>query len=369
MRSSRWRRVLLWLLVAFPAGLGLALLGRVLAAARLAASTRIPVRSGIAELRPVELGGLPQWISIRGRDRSKPLLLFLHGGPGFPQLPFVRNNALLENDFVVVQWDERGAGKSYQPDIPAGTMNLTQLVADAHQLVQMLRTSFGGQRIFLCAHSYGTLMGALLVAQHPEDFRAYVGISQIGDMMRAEALLYEFGLGYARKHGPADAARALENLGPPPHHDKEQLELVEKWTHRFAKQLYPQTRPVDLLPRSFISPQYSLADCVRLLRGAAFSSKNLWREAYQTNLFQRVTRLEVPVFFLAGRHDYSVTATVAHEYFDALEAPLGKRFIWFEKSSHYPNFEEPQKFRDVMVTIVRPAGVRPAPNQPPGASP
>ncbi|HEY1583996.1 MAG TPA: alpha/beta hydrolase, partial [Chthoniobacterales bacterium] len=156
----RFRRILL-VLLAIICALVLGLLAwRALEQAHIAAALRIAAPPGIDELEAVDLGGLPQWISIRGHDRRKPLLLFLHGGPGFPQMPFMKNNALLEEDFVVVQWDERGAGKTFDPDTPGATMNLEQLVGDAHQLVQILRGRFGGQRIFLCAHSYGTLVGA-----------------------------------------------------------------------------------------------------------------------------------------------------------------------------------------------------------------
>lgn len=125
---------------------------------------------------------------------------------------------------------------------------------------------------------------------------------------------------------------------------------------RTPGEIHPQTRPKDLLLRAFASPQYALLDDVDILRGASFSSRNLWRESYHTSLFQHAPRLEVPVFFLAGRHDYAVTATVAHRYFDALQAPRRKEFIWFEDSSHFPNFEEPRKFQEVMNRILRQTG-------------
>ncbi len=350
---ARPRRIFLSALAILLLLAGGALLARAFAQAQTAAAVRLAVPTGIDDLTPVELGGLPQWISIRGRDRGKPVLLFLHGGPGFPQLPFVENNALLEQEFVVVQWDERGTGKTFDPATPTASMNLAQLVADAHQLTQTLRSRFGGRPIFLCAHSFGTLVGALLVQQHPEDFRAYVGISQIGEMIRAETQLYDFALDYAGKNGETKSAQELRALGPPPHQGKEPLQRVEKSSHQFANDIFPQMRPNDILPRACLSPQYSLGDCLRLLRGVRFSSENLWREAYRTSLFERVPRPEVPVYFLAGRHDYAVTATVAHDYFEALVAPRGKQFIWFEKSSHFPNFEEPEKFREVMTKIAR----------------
>ena len=324
---------------------------RAVAQERLARAVAIKVPPGIDQLEAVSLGGITQWISIRGRDASKPVLLFLHGGPGFPQMPFLENNALLEDGFVVVQWDQRGAGKSYSRSLPAATMNIPQFVADAHQLTQLLRRRFGGRKIFLCAHSWGTIVGALLASEHPEDFRAYIGISQIGNMMEAEKQLYGFALRYAREHRKREAETELAKLEPPPHQAKAALETVIKWSHEFGGEIHRQTRADDLLPRAFASPQYSLLDDLDIVRGADFSSKYLWRSAYRLNLFQSAPRFDLPVFFLSGRHDYAVTATVAHRYFEAIAAPRGKQFIWFELSSHYPNFEEPEKFRKVMQRI------------------
>lgn len=194
------------------------------------------------------------------------------------------------------------------------------------------------------------------MSEHPEGYRADIGISQIGDMMMAERLLYDFSLRHAREHGRRKAEDKLSKFGPPPHERRAALEAVIKWWHEFAREIHPQTRPKDLLLRAFASPQYSLLDAADILRGASFSSQNLWRDAYHTSLFSRAPRLEVPVFILAGRHDYAVTATVAHRYYEALQARRGKDFIWFEDSSHFPNFEEPQKFQEIMARILRQTG-------------
>jgi pimeloyl-ACP methyl ester carboxylesterase len=133
--------------------------------------------AGIASLEKVRLGGVDQWIQIRGEDRAKPILLFLHSGPGFPEMPFAHVNAALEKDFVVVQWDQRGAGKSYAPSIPESSMTIEQFVSDAHELVALLLERFGRSKLILIAHSWGSIIGALTVAKYPEQFEAYVGIS------------------------------------------------------------------------------------------------------------------------------------------------------------------------------------------------
>ena len=169
--------------------------------------------------------------------------------------------------------------------------------------------------------------------------------------MEAERELYDFAVSYAQTHRCRDAEKELVELGPPPHQSKSALLTVIKWSHEFGGEIYKQTRADDLLSQAFTSSQYSLLDDLNIGRGAKFSSEHLWRAAYDIDLFRSAPRLDVPVFILAGRHDYAVTATVARHYFDALVAPKGKQFVWFEHSSHYPNFEEPQKFREVMRGI------------------
>ena len=103
---------------------------------------------------------------------------------------------------------------------------------------------------------------------------------------------------------------------------------------------------------TFFSPEYTLADLVRLVRGAKFSFDHLWREVFAVDLFQQVPRLEVPVYFMEGRRDHVVTSEVAEDYFRALDAPKGKELLWFEKSAHWPQLDEPEKFRQLMIERV-----------------
>jgi len=118
---------------------------------------RITSPTGIDSLEKIKLGGIDQWIQIRGHDRGKPILLFLHGGPGFPNMPFAHMHAELERAFVVVQWDQRAAGKSYSRFIPDDSMRIEQFISDAHELVQLLLHRFEAPKCYLVAHSWGSL--------------------------------------------------------------------------------------------------------------------------------------------------------------------------------------------------------------------
>lgn len=180
------KHLFIWTLrfIVLPLGILLAatvvvlILLRLYAQHKVAREIRVTAPRGIHSIEKVKLGGLDQWIQIRGEDRSKPILLFLHGGPGFPQMPFSHLNAELEKEFVVVQWDQRGAGKPYSWSIPDKSMQVDQFVSDAHDLVQLLLQRFRAPKCYLVAHSWGSMFGVLTVARYPELFYAYVGIAR-----------------------------------------------------------------------------------------------------------------------------------------------------------------------------------------------
>lgn len=332
--------------------LAAALLGyRAVCQQEIRASHPIAVPPGINLLEPVQLGGVPQWIQIRGHDVSRPLLLMLHGGPGLPEMPYAYVNAELEKYFVVVEWDQRGAGKSFQPDIPGESMRLEQFVRDAQELTELLLARFHQQKIFLVGHSSGTVIGLLLVARVPELIRAYVGISQIADLQESEKLLYAFVLHAAEKEQNLEAERALKKIGPPPFRSAEQLQVSQEWVNYFAPDPFALLS-LDRWRLAWNSPAYGLLDLARFWRGAKFSFEHLWRELFAVDLFAQVPRVEVPVYFFLGRDDHVVTGAVAEKYFEALAAPKGKEFIWFERSAHWPQLEEPEKFRQLMVERV-----------------
>ena len=309
--------------------------------------------NGIHSIEKVKLGGIDQWIQIRGVDRTKPILLFLHGGPGFPQMPFSHLNADLEKEFVVVQWDQRGAGKSYSWSIPDKSMRVDQFVSDTHDLVQLLLQRFHAPKCYLVAHSWGSMFGALTVARYPELFYAYVGIGQVAGLPETQQVRYQFALDSAKKENNQEAIAELTRIGRPPHESFEQCSIMEKWVSHYANARYRAVAPSQMVWWAFESPAYSWIDLVKIPLGARYSFAMLWREIfYKINLFAQAPRLDVPVYFFLGRYDEVVTTKVAEQYFNALDAPRGKQLIWFEKSGHWPHFNERKKYRDELVNRV-----------------
>lgn len=333
--------------------IGAAALARAFLQRQTAHRIGIASPSGIDALEEVSLGGVPQWIQIRGWDRRKPLLLFLHGGPGFPQMPFAHQNAALEKNFVVVQWDQRGAGKSFSRSLEGDALKIEQFVSDTHELVELLLKRFGTPKCFLVAHSWGTIVGALTVSRYPELFHAYVGIGQVASIPKSQQVRYHFALGSAESDGNAKAIRELRAIGIPPYGDFENADRLEAWVLHYSKREHQPLARSRFIGLAFASPIYSWADLVRIPLGARFSFARLWRESfYNIDLFHQVPRMDVPVFFFEGRYDTVVTAEVTENYFRSLDAPRGKQMIWFEKSGHWPHFEEPQKYRATLVGTV-----------------
>lgn len=337
-------------------GILLALIVAALALERLyeqhktTARIRITSPNGIHSIEKVRLGGVDQWIQIRGVDRSKPILLFLHGGPGFPQMPFSHLNAALENDFVVVQWDQRGAGKSYSWSIPDDSMRVAQFVSDTHDLAQLLTERFHAPKCYLVAHSWGSLFGALAAARYPELFYAYVSIGQVASLPETQQVRYQFALDSARKENNKEAVSELTEIGRPPHESFDRCRIMEKWVDHYSAEENRPIPPTRFYRLAFASPAYSWLDLARIPLGFKYSFSHLWREIfYEVNLFNQAPRIDVPVYFFVGRHDSVVTADVAQKYFQALDAQRGKQLIWFENSGHWPHFTESQKYRDMLV--------------------
>lgn len=333
-------------------GIGLLLL-RLYVQHRTAARIRINSSADISSIEKIQLGGVDQWIQIRGHDRTKPLLLFLHGGPGFPQMPFSHLNAELEKTFVVVEWDQRGAGKSYAPrSIPGDSMNIAQFVADTHELTQLLLRRFGASKCYLVAHSWGSMVGALTVARYPDLFYAYVSLGQLAGLPETQQVRYQFALDTARRENNRKAVAELDKIGPPPHQTFDQCKIMEKWVHYYAGREHKPLAPSRFAWLAFESPAYSWSDLVKIPFGFQYSYDHLWREIfYKADLFEQAPRIEVPVYFLLGRYDEVVTTNVTKRYFDVLDAPRGKHLIWFEGSGHWPHFEEPQKYRDLLIGL------------------
>jgi pimeloyl-ACP methyl ester carboxylesterase len=311
------------------------------------------IPNSIASLEQITLGEIKQWILIRSHNVDNPLLLFLHGGPGSAEMFFSHKfERKLEEHFLFVNWDQRGAGKSFSKKIPKESMNIEQFISDAHELIQHLMKRFKKEKIVLVGHSWGSMLSVLLLQRYPELFSAYVGVGQATNLTDNEKISHQFTLQEAKKRGNKKAVKQLSELQPPYFSDFKQLNTQRKWLNKFGGALYNQTSLWPLIKYLFRAPEYTLRDCIKFLQGTVFTLNSLWELIIQEiDLTKNALKFSVPVYFILGRYDYNTPFELAEEYFKKIQAPK-KELIWFEKSAHSPNFEEPEKFDEVMIEKV-----------------
>lgn len=310
-----------------------------------------PVPGSIAEVNYLRLGGLDQWVMMRGESIANPPLILLHGGPGFTETSLFRHfNAPLEKIFTVVYWDQRGAGKSFDRTIPESSMTVEQFIADLDELADAVCRRVGQNNVAIFGHSWGSVLGVLYAARFPEKVAAYVGSGQIGDWQAAESLSYAFALAEAERRGNRKAIQDLRAIGPPPYSARD-LWTERTWLQRFEGNL--SIRSLWEMSRIFFGrPESSVFDLPDILRGFRFSLDAMWSEVSRLNLIELAPVLQMPVFFFLGRHDRWVPPETSVAYFDALTAP-SKNLVWFEASGHEPFADEPEKFNAAMAELVR----------------
>ncbi len=340
MRTLRW----------ISGGLGLLVLVFALWAGAWPRTPAIDGPDAIAELTPVELGGLEQWLVIRGHDRSNPVLLWLHGGPGAAQMPVHRAfNRDLEEDFVVVQWDQRGAGKSNHRGFSEETMSLDSFVADVDELTRYLTDRFEQEQIYLLGHSWGALLGMHVADRHPELYHAFISVAQPVNARQADSLSHAWLKAQVAETGSSEAVREFEALGDPPFEEHARYVAFAQMKDRFGGSTdVPMWR---LMMRALRATEYSWLDYPRWLRGANRGSGPMWEETSQHDLFTQIPRVDVPVLFIAGENDYNTPTEIIEEYFHALDAPRGKDFIQMEGVAHTPFLGDPEGFREAVLRV------------------
>jgi pimeloyl-ACP methyl ester carboxylesterase len=313
-----------------------------------------PLSDGIASLEQVRLGGVDQWLLMRGRSVHNPLLLYLSGGPGGSELAWVRHfNAPLEDHFLVVQWDQRGATKSYAALQDRDALTLDQYVSDASDLLELLTTRFGQQKVIVVGHSWGSILGVLLAQRRPERVQAYVGLGQQVNFLENDTVSHLRAYELAARYGDGKALAQLERIGPPPYTGPDMAERYMTLVSLASRHAGRRGVVPELLSSVLKAPEYSLRDKLHMFLGSRDTFPLVYPQLAGINLEAQVPRLEMPVWFMLGREDYVTPSEIAARYFERLEAPR-KTLLWFEHSGHSPQFEEPGKFNSVLIQQVRP---------------
>lgn len=321
-------------------------------------TARLPGESAIASVERVVLGGFEQTILLRGRDAAKPVFLYLHGGPGAAMLPVAPYySQQLEEHFVVVNWDQRGAGASCE-GVDWNSLTLERAVSDAIELSELLAQRPGtGGKIVLLGHSWGSVVGALAVHRRPDLYRAYVGLGQVVNGRRNEELSYQWVHDEARRRGDDEALADLAAISPP-YETTEELIAQRKWLHAYNGSFYTLDGARSALPAALFGREYTLAN--RLMWYDCFISSvdAMWGAFDGIDFPSQIPRLEVPVFFFTGRHDWNTPYPLVEEWAGTLQAP-SVQMVWFDDAGHMIPLESPDAFQRELIARLVPLARQP----------
>ncbi len=310
----------------------------------------------ISEKVFVTIGGVRQGMFIRSKNAGNPVLLYVHGGPAFPNYFLIdKYDPGLEDFFTVCYWEQRGGGLSYSPEVTPQSMNLDQLASDAIEVTNYLRKRFGKEKIFLIAHSGGTSLALLAASRSPELFEAYIAMAQITNQKESERIAWQYmldqyaRLGNKKRIKELEAYRVLEsdaNIAPffkSGLRDQSMHELGIGTMHEMKSIFWDVFVPV------WTCSAYTLSEKMNIWRSKfSFLPKtNLINELLETDFAAKVPELAIPVYFFSGRYDLTVNRELSKAYLTTLQAPQ-KGFYTFEHSAHSPLFEEPLSARQII---------------------
>jgi pimeloyl-ACP methyl ester carboxylesterase len=320
---------------------------------------RIVAPTGVQESYKTRIGGIDQWITVRGQDRANPIILFVHGGPASPLTPTLwQFQRPIEEYFTMVTWDQRGAGKTFASNAPepvADSIHIARYVDDAIEIAEHVKQRHGKDRLILMGHSWGTIVGMHAALKRPDLFHAYVGIGQVINVRDNEVLSFQHGVEQAKLHKNEAALQELASIAPYPGDQpitRERIITARKWAQFYGGM--SAYRPTSLYffraPR--LSPEYTAADVCAIDRGNVFTLGRILPEYLEVD-FKSVRSFPIPVLMFMGRHDYTTPSQPTEAWLRELSAPV-KQGIWFERSSHMIPWEEPGKFLLSLVQHVRP---------------
>ncbi|MEK4329773.1 alpha/beta hydrolase [Paenibacillus sp. FSL R7-0312] len=298
--------------------------------------------NSVSILKQITINGTKQEVMIRGKDRSNPLVIFVHGGPGVPETPYVRKyQDLLEQNFTVVQYDQRGSGKSYHFSEDYSNLSSEMLADDLLALTDYLEQEFNQKKVLLIGHSYGTYIATQAASKAPDKFSAYIGIGQTANWVNSELESLQFMIAQAGLAGNDAEAEELELL-------REPITEGGQITPRDKIREYGGSARLindnaDIFQGLLFGTEYNLLDAIRYFKGNSMSELNLQAELTEHDITELVDQIDIPVYFVMGQFDLMTSVNEARKYLDELEAPH-KEFVVFDQSAHYPQFEEKEKF-------------------------
>lgn len=317
-------------------------------------STR-PIEGGVSELYPLDVNGSKQWLLARGNSKNLPVLLILHGGPGFTDIWMSETcNVELEKHFIVVNWDQRGSGKSYDKKADTKLLTTDQFVEDAKSVVDHLLQKFNRDKLFLLGQSWGTVIGWKLLSDIPEKITHYVGVGQVSNMMESELRSYNFALDAAKKDNNIKAIKELKSVTMPAPNDGQNpfkpLMVQRKWLAWYGGMMHGQKKLSAVSKHLMSAKEYSFADILKFNKGMQVSIESLWHELLEINLFNAPCRFEVPITLIIGKYDRTVNSELTEELYNQIESP-SKDLVCLE-AAHLPNLTQIEVYTHHVINTI-----------------
>jgi pimeloyl-ACP methyl ester carboxylesterase len=318
------------------------------------------IEGSISEKIFVKIGGVNQGMFLKSKNINNPILLYVHGGPAFPNCFLIdKFKPELENYFTVCYWEQRGDGLSYTRDVTLESMNFKQRASDAIEVTNYLRQRFGKEKIYIMAHSGGTPIALLAMQRKPTLYNAYIGKGQMTNQAESEKMAYKYMLA---KYTEAGNQKRMKGLKKYPVlasdsniityyksgiRDEYMHELGIGTMHKMKSVFWGVFVPV------WTYKAYTLQDKINIWQSKfSFLPKtNLINEMLKTDFTTKIPKLDIPVYFLSGKYDLTVNINLSKAYFNKLQAPL-KGFYTFNYSAHSPLFEEPDLVRQIIETDI-----------------
>jgi pimeloyl-ACP methyl ester carboxylesterase len=310
---------------------------------------------GVDEASYIAIGGIEQWVTIRGEDRSNPVLLVLHGGPGDVTNPWTfAFFAPWEKYFTVVQWDQRGAGRTLRKsgEGVAPTITVARMTQDGIELAEYLRRHLGKDKILVVGHSFGTILELGMVRARPDLFYAYVGTGQVADEVKNYSAAYDALLQKARATGNQQATDELKRVGPPPYSDGRGYGVQRKWSNKFegAYEFLYGTIGIALM-----APGGSVQDINDWFDGQILSGERLFEQTRSQGPKELGLEFSLPMFVFEGDEDFTTPTALAREYVESMKAPH-KEFVPIH-GGHFVMFMHSDEFLQELIKRVRPLAV------------
>lgn len=298
----------------------------------------------IDQLQMIDVNGTKQALLMRSENIDKPVILFVHGGPGSPLMLFSRAfDDIYLKDFVVVHWDQRGSGKSYSPQAPIKLYTAEQIANDGLVVTDFLKNKFKRSKITLVGHSWGSIVAALMTQKQPKDFTSFVSVGTVADMSAADKLKFKFLKTVIKSSGSTQDKKDLVQMGPPPWTKFHKLVIQSRLMAKFKGSFYALD-PQQINAAVGKNKEYTESE----LQTLNVSMEKIWNQISpflnEYKAIKSVPKIEVPVFFVQGLHDMATPTKLAKDYFDQVTAPQGKRWIEISGSAHFPMYEESNQF-------------------------